>query len=159
MENFSIREVIEQAVQTEKLGVQFYAEMAAKFAEQEEIKQLFETLSAKEIQHEKIFAQLKDKVQDNRIEGEEEFSQYLRAIVESAFFLNKDTAMTSMKEIETAFDAVSCALGFEKETLLYYLELRDSIQENAIMDAIIQEERGHIRTLSKMKMEILGKPN
>jgi rubrerythrin len=157
MERFSIREVIEQAVQTERLGALFYGEMAKKFGEEDEIKKLFENLAAKEVQHERTFAGLTDKVKDEGMEGWEEVSSYLRAIVESAFFLGKGKSLPSMNEIETAYDAVTYALGFEKETLLYYLELKDYVPEKDILEEIINEERTHIRSLNSMRQDILKK--
>jgi len=41
MEKYSISEVIEQAVQTEKLGYQFYTTMADRFREDSGLKKLF----------------------------------------------------------------------------------------------------------------------
>jgi rubrerythrin len=37
MERFSIREIIEQAIQTEKLGNEFYTKMAEKFHDDKEL--------------------------------------------------------------------------------------------------------------------------
>ena len=41
MERFSIREVIDQAVQTEKLGYQFYTATAEKFKDSKGLSDLF----------------------------------------------------------------------------------------------------------------------
>ena len=60
MEKYSISEVIEQAVQTERLGYQFYTTMAERFKEDNGLKKLFETLGAKELVHEKRFSELKE---------------------------------------------------------------------------------------------------
>ena len=54
MEKYSISEVIEQAVQTEKLGYQFYTTMADRFKEDRELKKLFEKFAADELQHKNI---------------------------------------------------------------------------------------------------------
>jgi rubrerythrin len=156
MGKFSITEVIEQAVQTEKLGAHFYTEMARKFKEVQEIKKLFETLAGKELLHEKIFSKLKENVQDEGIEGLEEISQYLRAIVESAFFLGSNKALTTIEDAKTVKDAVNHAINFEKESLLYYLGLRDSIKDKETIDKIINEERSHIVWLRKFKQSIVS---
>lgn len=66
MEKFSIREVVEQAVQTEKLGNEFYIKMAKKFQENNELKKLFETLAAHELRHGNSFSGLKNKLGDLR---------------------------------------------------------------------------------------------
>ena len=148
MESLSVREVIEQAVQTEKLGYEFYVAMAKKFGKDEKLKKLFETLAGKEQLHEKIFKELLDIVSDEEPENWEEASQYMRAIVESEFFLGKNKSLPSLKHLKTREDAVNFALGFEKETLLYFYSLRDAVRKKEILDEIISDERGHIKWLS-----------
>ncbi len=149
MENFSIGEVIEQAVQTEKLGYDFYTTMAKRFEKNEGVKKLFDTLAVKELRHEKTFLELKNLVSDADVEGWEEVSQYLRAIVESEFFLGKNKALPSLDHVKTAEEAVKFAIGFEKETLLYFQGIRDAVKEKRIVDEIIKEEKSHIIWLSE----------
>ena len=156
MENFSITEAIEQAVQTERLGYNFYNQMAEKFKDDEAILRLFQMLSAKELEHEKTFSELKEKVRDAEIEGWAEFSQYLRAIVESAFFLGKDRALASMADVKTVGDAFDYAIGFEKESLLYYIEIGNALKDNEIIDEIINEERSHIIQLGKSREDLIS---
>ena len=151
MEKFSVREVIEQAVQTEKLGYEFYTAMAKKFMKDEKLKKLFETLAGKERLHEKMFKELLDIVSDDEPDNWEEVSQYLRSIVESEFFLGKNKSLPSLKHLKTREDAVNFALGFEKETLLYFYSLRDVVNEKEIVDEIISDERSHIKWLNGFK--------
>ncbi|RJQ15091.1 MAG: hypothetical protein C4560_11070 [Nitrospiraceae bacterium] len=149
MENFSIREVIEQAVQTEKLGYDFYTGASNRFRENDRLVKLFDILAGQELKHEKIFSQLREKLKDEILENWEEASRYLRAIVESEFFLGKNKALTSLENLKSAEEAVQRALGFEKETLLYYNGLRDIVKEKQLIDEIINEEKGHIVWLSE----------
>ena len=150
MEQYSVREVIEQAVQTEKLGYQFYTAMASKFEDESSLKELFETLASKEIEHEKTFMGLLEKIADESLENWDEASQYLRAIVESEFFLGKNKALPSLDHLKSAGDAVHFAMEFEKETILYFLGLKDSVKDR-IVEQIIDEEKSHIRWLSDLK--------
>ena len=46
MESYSAHEVIEQAIQTEKMGFHFYTKMADKFADNAQLKELFEKLAS-----------------------------------------------------------------------------------------------------------------
>jgi rubrerythrin len=156
MEKFSVREVIEQAVQTEKLGYEFYVEMANRFKKDEKLKKLFETLAAKERLHEKMFKELKDIISDEEPENWDEASQYMRAIVESEFFLGKNKSLLSLKHLKTREDAVNFALGFEKETLLYFYSLRDVVREKEILDEIISDERSHIKWLDGFKKSFMS---
>jgi rubrerythrin len=154
MEKFSIREIIEQAIQTEKLGNEFYTKMAEKFHDNKELKKLFETLSAHEIRHGNSFIALREKMRDEEPEGWDEVTLYLRAIVDSEFFLGKDKCLPSLEYVKTASEAVDFALCFERETLLYYYALREATKEKEILDKIITEEKSHIIWLNNLKRNI-----
>lgn len=151
MEKYSISEVIEQAVQTERLGYQFYTTMADRFREDAGLKKLFETLGAKELVHEKRFMELKEITGTEEPEGWEEVSQYLRAIVESEFFLGSHKALPDLRQVGSVESAVNFALGFEKETLLYFHTVREVIKEKDVVDEIINEEKSHIMWLNKFR--------
>jgi len=154
MEKYSISEVIEQAVQTEKLGYQFYTTMAERFKVHNGLKKLFGTLAAKELVHEKRFSELKDISGTPEPEGWEEASQYLRAIVESEFFLGSHKSLPDLKHVNTVGTAVDFALGFEKETLLYFHTIRDVVKETDVVDEIINEEKSHIMWLNAFRKEL-----
>jgi len=153
MNKYSIDEIMEMAIQTEKLGYQFYTTMSEKFKNNDSLAKLFTTLAAKERTHEKTFIQLKDMVAKNGtapVEWEE-VSNYMRAFVESEFFLGRGKALPSMDHLKTAQDAVKFALGFEKETLLYFFELRSIVKEKEVVDEVINEEKSHIRWLDTFR--------
>lgn len=156
MEKFSIHEVLELAIQTEKVGYQFYTEMAEKFSDAEELVSLFKTLAAKELKHEKAYTGLKDLLgeSDSDIEGYEEISHYMRAIVESEFFLGTNKALPDMSHIATKKDAVDHALGFEKETILFFVGVREVVKEKEIVDEIIAEERRHVLWLDTLSKKL-----
>ena len=87
--------------------------------------------------------------------GWEEAEQYLRAIVESEFFLGKNKSLPSMEKVKTVEDAVSFAVGFEKDTLLYFYGMRDVVKEKEVIDEIINEERSHIRWLNRFRQGLV----
>jgi rubrerythrin len=151
MERFSIREVVEQAIRTERLGYEFYTTMAKRFEKDERLKKLFENLAGKELVHEKTFLELKEMLGDEEPESWDEISEYLRAIVESEFFLGREKSLPSLDHVKTVGDAVTFAMGFEKETLLHFYSLRDAVKEKDMVDEVINEERSHIMWLAKFK--------
>lgn len=151
MKKYSIREAVAQAVQAEKLGYQFYTSMAERFRADEGLNSLFTVLAAKELQHEKRFSELLGILKDPEPAGWEEAEQYLRAIVESEFFLGKNKSLSSMGKVKTVEDVVNFAIGFEKDTLLYFYGIRDAVKEKAVVDEIINEERSHIKWLNKFR--------
>lgn len=154
METFSIIEVIDQAVEIEEYGYKFYSEMAERFRENKEFAKLFDTLAEKELVHEKKFSELKKKVKDIDIEGEGEVMPYLNAIVESAFFIGEDKPLNAIKNAKTIAEAVDHALDFEKETLLYYMGIKDTLKSKEIIDEIIGEEKSHIVWLNKFRQSL-----
>ncbi len=149
MEKFSLREAVEQAVQAERLGHDFYLEVAKRFGDSPQIKDLCETLARKELEHEKKFSELMRTVKDRGEEAWDEVSKYLRAIVESEFFLGKNKSLPSMDGVKSIEDAVRTAIGFEKETLLYFYAIRDVFGEKEVVSQIIDEEKSHIVWLSR----------
>jgi rubrerythrin len=154
MNKYSIDEIMEMAVQTEVLGHQFYTGMAEKFNKDNGLVKLFTELASKEKDHEKTFKGLRDAVAKGGGAEPvqwEEVSNYMRAFVESEFFLGKGKSLPSLDHIMTVKDAVKFAIGFEKETLLYFLELRTIVREKEAVDEIINEEKAHIKWLDTFR--------
>ena len=156
MNKYSIDEIMEMAIQTEKLGYQFYTGMADKFKNDNRLVNLFAALASKEKNHEKTFTDLKGSIAKSGVEPVqwEEVSNYMRAFIESEFFLGRGKSLPSMDHLKTVNDAVKFALGFEKETLLYFMELRSIVKEKTIVDEVINEEKSHIMWLDKFKREM-----
>ncbi|HXY55287.1 MAG TPA: ferritin family protein [Nitrospirota bacterium] len=159
MNKYSIDEILEMAIQTEKLGYQFYTGMSEKFNKDDGLVRLFTTLAAKEKVHERTFTNLKDIVAKHGTEPVqwEEVTTYMRAFVESEFFLGKGKSLPSMDHLKTVQDVVKFALGFEKETLLYFMELRTVVREKNVVDEVINEEKSHIVWLDRFSKKLMGK--
>jgi rubrerythrin len=155
---FSVQEVIEMAIQTEKLGAEFYSNMAVKFGDNEEFKTLFEVLAEKEREHENVFHAIMEKMGSSYEMPDNwgEAAKYLRAIVESEFFLGADKVLQNFDHLKTVKDVVNYAITFEKVTLLYYLELRDVVKDKEAIYDIINEEKGHIVWLSGYRKQLKG---
>jgi rubrerythrin len=151
MEKFSIHEVLEQAIRTEKLGNEFYNEMAERFENESTLRDLFIFLAQQEVQHEKFFSALKARTKEEEFENWEEVSNYFRAVVESEFFLGKNKSLPSMEHILSAYQAVTFAIDFERETVLYFLGLKEAVKEKEAVDEIINEEKRHIAILSRYR--------
>jgi rubrerythrin len=52
-----------------------------------------------------------------------------------------------MDHVKTVLDAVNFAIGFEKETTLFFLGMKDVVKDKALVEEIIEEEKSHIRWL------------
>ncbi|MDO8282885.1 MAG: ferritin family protein [Thermodesulfovibrionia bacterium] len=147
---YSIQEIVEQAIQTEKLGYEFYTTLAEKFRDDGKLCGLFELLAGQELKHEQVFIGLKGQISTKSLVDWDEASHYLRAIVESEFFLGSKKALPSLQNIKTGNDALRHAMFFEKETLLYFYSMRDLVIEWKVVDEIINEEKSHIKQISQM---------
>jgi rubrerythrin len=75
----------------------------------------------------------------------------MRAFVESEFFLGNSKSLPAMDHLKTVKDVVRFALGFEKETLLYFWELRSIVKEKEVLDEVINEEKRHIMWLDAFR--------
>lgn len=117
---YSLIEVIEMAVKTEETGLTYY-ENTARETKSDALK------ADEEARHRSIFLNLYNRVKElpqTSSYNWEEASQYLKAITDSQFFLGKEKAIIMVKEAKTTTQALEYALQFEKETMLFYQEIR-----------------------------------
>ena len=152
---YSAVEVIEMAIKTEESGMIFYRGVARK-TKNPKLKQLFEFLAGEEIKHKQIFTELYKTITDSPQSvpyNWEEMSFYLKAITESRFFLGKSKAINLVKTAKTPKQALDSALGFERDTLLFYTEILSIVNETnrRLVGKIVTQEKNHIRQLQLMK--------
>jgi rubrerythrin len=148
--DFNADEVFEMAEQMERNGAKFYRD-AAEAAADSTNKEMLMGLSKMEEAHEKIFESMRAKLTaaekaSTVFDPSSEASLYLRALVDSRVFFKKEIDVTSMVEI------LKSAIEAEKDSIVFYLGMKEAIPENlgrGRIEAIIKEEMGHIRLLSK----------
>jgi rubrerythrin len=155
---YSAVEVIEMAIKTEESGMIFYQGVAKK-TKNPKLKQLFEFLAGEEIKHKRIFTDLYTTIKDSPQSvpyNWEEMSLYLKAITESRFFLGKTKSINLVKAAKTPKQALDFALGFERDTLLFYTEIISIVTEKnrRLVGKIVTQEKDHIRQLQLMKESI-----
>jgi rubrerythrin len=149
---YSVPEMMEMAVETERGGKLFYETVAGQ-SKDDNLKNLFAYLADQENQHIRVFEDIARNVKVPRDETPvnwEEVVPYLKAVTDSRYFLGKDKALSLAKEATTTEQAVELALAFEKETLVFYLEAADMMPSanRPAVDALIREERAHVRKLT-----------
>lgn len=149
MNIFSVREIIEFAVEIEKNGESFYRFAAGKLSD-EKIKTFFLFFADEESEHRKKFEGFLKRV-ENSSPAEafnDEYFQYLKAFADGKIFNKK------LPDIKKPFDAIQFALNAERDSILYYLEAKNFIltDEQKIIDDIIEEERDHFVKLSQIKV-------
>lgn len=147
------------AVRIEENGNAFYAG-AAEITKNPEVKKLFEDLALMEASHIKIFRTLRSQLPDTGSEAvwdpEGLAESYLEASADSHVF-TVEAATERLKTVKTAVEAVDMALLFEKDSLAFFLGIKEILPDlhgrNEI-DKLIKSEMLHIRMLSGVKKRL-----
>jgi rubrerythrin len=149
---FNALEILEMAEQIERNGVKFYRK-AAQSVSDRQMRQLFEGLAEMEVEHGKIFAGMKKQLSDEAREPgvfdpENELALYLQAMADGHVF----NLSTQLKGTESVKDILKLAISAEKDSIVFYLGLKDFVSVKAgkdKVDAVIKEEMGHIAVLNQ----------
>jgi len=151
---FRATDVVEMALELEKSGKAFYQAVAAK-TDDAELKALFQDLAEQEQQHYDTFSKLSetDWAASPSTQREwDEYLMYLQAAIQSHFFEGPDKALALADQVDDKKEALRMAMGFEKDTLLFYHDLRDKVSEadEAMIERVIAEEKTHLRRLAAL---------
>lgn len=155
---FTSSELIEVALGIERNGVAYYSSLAES-ATDASLKDTYNHLADMEREHIKIFQNMLDlagKYQPPYAgEAAEEYEQYLKALIDSTVFTDDKVARQMAQKAASPAEAIQLALGAEKDSILFYSEMRDLVpkQDRPSIDKIINEEKSHIRQLSSLKRE------
>jgi len=153
---FNADEIFEMAEQMERNGARFYRKAADK-ASDERNRELLLKLAAMEDDHEKTFAAMRaDLSQRERWEVVDdpygEAALYLRAFADGHVFDVKVDPSEMLTGQETMEEVLDIAIGLEKDSIVFYLGIRDMVPQDLgrdRVDDIIKEERGHVVLLSQ----------
>ena len=153
---FNAFEIFEMAEQIERNGVKFYRKAAKNISDQNVCQMLLD-FADMEVQHERTFAGMKKKLSDEarelrEFDPENEVALYLQAVADGHVFdLDKDMSQ-QLKGNETAEEILKLAIDAEKDSIIFYLGLKDFVSIEAGKDkveAILKEEMGHITVLNQ----------
>ncbi len=161
MAAYSINEIIEMAVQIERNGYAFYQEATKRKDIDGKSLELLTLLRDQELNHEKIFLNLRDDSDMQNLELSQDWEMvaaYLKTIVDGRIFNDKDSAIRRATEAKDALSLVDSAISFEKDTLLYFHAISDSINNPKaliILRRIINEEISHVMHLSDYRKSLV----
>jgi len=151
------REVIEAAVSIEENGYAFYKSVEGAI-DDKDVKDVFSFLAGEENRHivafKKIYEGIDD--QEDTIIDDEDSSNYIKALAEKNVFTKKDAANDLVKNIKTPFDAINLALNFERDSILFFNEIKSFVsQDNRdLINKLIKEEHDHIVKLHKLENQL-----
>lgn len=143
--------ILEIGLEKEKARQSFYKCMAEQ-TDQEAFKVLFTKLSDWEKGHVKVFEQFKSSLGGQSVPLDGEMADYFEAMIEGRFYDQMDSD-AFLKDLDSPLDAVEIAISFEKDAILFFMELLSHVHASAkpVIQKLIEEERQHIVYLIKLK--------
>lgn len=153
---YNADEAFEMGEQIERAGQRFYQKAAAN-TDDETVKNLLNNLAEMEQDHEQLFHNLHVKMQGPDMpqisfDPDHQSSKYLRACAKTHVFnIHQDLAET-LSGGESEEEVLRMAINFEKDTVVFFLGLKDLVPEDLGRDKIdwlVQEEMSHITTLTE----------
>ncbi len=151
---FNADEIFEIAEQIERNGVQFYRTAAKKFST---LRQVLLDLAAQEDEHLKIFQAMRAKLanqerQTDVFDPEGEAQLYLQAMADGHVFNVKVDPAKKLSSKEKPEDILKIALGIERDSIAYYVGLKEYVTARTgrgKVEDIIREEMRHIVVLNE----------
>lgn len=151
-------EIFAMAVQIEANGAAFYR-AAAEQQDDASTKEFLCGLVEVEEQHKRIFAEMRAEVKSDaggagRVSNE---GGLYMAAIGAGYRLEGSPAVTqALTGDESLEEILRLAIDLEKEAILFYVGLKDVTSDagdQAKVEAIIREERGHVATLANKLRE------
>ncbi len=158
---YSVNEIIEMAVQIERNGYAFYHEATKRKDLDPKSLEFLAFLRDQELDHEKTFLNLRDDMDLGILElsGDWELvAAYLKTIVDGRIFNDEYSAIKRAAEAKDILGIIDNAITFEKDTLLYFHAINDSITNQKAKDVlrrIINEEVSHVLKLNDYKKSLV----
>lgn len=152
---FNTDEVLEMAIRIESNGASFYRKAAA-MQNDAKNRKFLESLASMEDQHRKTFTEMRKTLTEKEKAGKvfdpyNEISYYLASMADTMGGEGSPSAADALTGNETLEDILITAIGLEKDSILFYLGLKDMVppkygQEK--IDVIIKEEKKHVAQLA-----------
>lgn len=151
---FDASQALDMAMRIEENGEAFYRASAG-HVDDAELAELFEDLAGREQAHYRVFEEMAEGTAPSpQPSGEEvgDYTSFLEVALDHALFAGPDKALRMAEEAHDRPAALRAAMGFEKDTMLFYYDLREMVDDadRAIVSDIIHEEKQHLRRLAKM---------
>ena len=145
------KEFLEAAIEIERNGRKFY-ESAAQRSKNGEVRKVLMQLAGREREHEHTFRDMLTRAGGYGSENPCENYDYIKNVADTSIFAGERAQALLTKGAMTDIDAVEAGISFEKDSVLFYSEVRGMVprQDQEIMDMIINEEKKHLSELSYM---------
>lgn len=158
---FNAEEVLEIATQIERNGALYYRR-AAQLIDDPEAREMLLELAAMEEAHEITFENMRGNPELlSEVLGDPEGSAaaYLRAIAAGEVFSPSDNPVDALDEGVSIEDVLRQAIRAELQSIAFYDGLREAMPPalgRRKVEAIIEEERGHVVLLTRKLTRLAG---
>jgi rubrerythrin len=154
---FSSSELIKIAIGIERRGITFY-DIMAKSTDDEAARAVFDELVMMEREHIQIFQDMLDEADTEppQESSTHEYSGYLQALIDDSAFTDDMITSQMATEADSDIKALELAISAEKDSILFYYELRDLLPRSAsaMINRIIAEEKTHLQQLTDIKRKL-----
>lgn len=152
---FNAAEVFDIAINIEENGKAFYTR-AAQLVDDPGVKSLFEELAKEEEVHKARFSELKNLLPPQAKtptvpDLSNELDQYIKMMANEHIFNNAANLEQEIKKISSVQDALRLAIQFEKDSVLFFLSMKEATDDTKgreMIDLLIREEQDHVKRLS-----------
>ena len=154
---FNAYEVFEMAIRIESNGAAFYRK-AADLQSDTKNQNFLQSLANMEDRHQKIFTDMRTTLTEKDkwpkvFDPYDEVSQYLSAMADTMGGEGNPSVADTLTGNESLEEILQIAVGLEKDSILFYLGIKDLIPAQSghdRIDEIIKEERRHVVQLSNL---------
>ena len=153
---FNAKDIFEIAKQIERNGAAFYRK-AAECTTDPDVKQMLINLAAMEDEHLATFNEIEktlapEESRPTAFDPDDQEAQYLKAIADGHVFDINANPADKLKGDESFESIIKTAMSLEKDSIIFYLGIRQLVPEAMGLDKIddiIREEMSHVAILSK----------
>jgi rubrerythrin len=153
--DFNAQEAFEMAIQIEKNGAAFYRK-AASLQEDAQNQTFLETIARMEDRHKEGFEEMKTRLTDLEktqtvFDPNDELHLYLKDMADAHGGEGNPDVTDQLTGDETMAQIIKTAIALEKESILFYVGLKDLVPPKfgrEKINAIINEEKKHIVQLN-----------
>ena len=161
---FNANEMLDLAIRIEENGGRFYRK-AAQLQTDPEHQALLDQLANMEAHHKLTFETMKKSVSEagktaTVFDPLDESGQYLAAMADTHGGEGSPAIADTLTGKESMVQIIDIAIGLEKESILFYLGLKDMVPPKygrEELDRIIREEQQHLTQLNAFRKRFQGK--
>jgi rubrerythrin len=144
-----LKDLLNVALKIESDGYTTYSRLADE--NEGELKELFSHLAAQEREHQEKFKKIFESVEADEKAvaswAEDDNAGYLMTFAQMSIF----PKLSNASNPETLNDAIDLAVEVEKDSIIFYTDLKIYFKNKEVIDEVIAEEKKHLLDLLKSR--------